>query len=484
MINAYQEQIFWHYILQNPTYLGTTKPEYFTNQNLRELFEIAKDHTLRYKDPPTKEQMSELIRVKGLSEKYNDDIVNSLYNTKSMLSQYDKEWLEKGAGPWILVRNLDQVMRKSIAFMKTTPVTIDNAADVVEKVRHMLYSETALDFTFNLGSDFFDPKSHKQTRLARTSSGYKYMDLCMKGGYWKGSLVALLGGPKSGKSTWLANLAAKSVQMGFNTAYITLELQEEIVHMRIGANMLNVPIDEYEKLTEDEDKLRQKLSNLRKSSLKPLGKLYVAEFPSSTASVNDIKAHLKKAEELLGYKFDNIFVDYINIMKNWRNPNSENTYMKIKQISEDLRAMAMEEQWAVITVTQTNRGGWETSDLNITNVSESAALLHTVDMLFGIVTNAEMKARGEYLLKCLANRVAGYENTRKRFTIDWKYGRIEEDQDSQIQDMDFLINNVVGNQSTPRSGRPEQPSIHSVVGGNADPDNIVGETITGSSLFP
>lgn len=468
MIQAYQEQVFWHYILENKIYLNTTKPEFFTNPTLREMFEIAKDHAQRYGEGPSKNQMAELVRVKGATETISDDIINALYNAKEQLKTYDQKWLEENVGPWIRVRNLDNVMRKAIAYMKTSQITAENAKDTVETVRSMLTTETAIDFDFHIGSDFFDAATHLQTRLARTSTGYDYIDKCMKGGYWKGSLIGFLGGPKSGKSTWLTNLAARSVTNGYHTAYITLELQEELVNMRIGSNLLELPLDDYEKIAEDQDKLKKKLNALKSGSFPPPGALHVKEFPSSTASVNDITSYLKKVQEILGIKFDNIFIDYINIMKNWRNPNTENTYMKIKQISEDLRAMAMENDWAVITVTQTNRGGWESEDLNITNVSESAALIHTVDMLFGIITSAEMKARSEYYLKCLANRVAGLENTRKRFTINWKYARIEEDMTVQMEDMDFILNQTVGGHSKKRGS--SQSSIAATVGSNIDPD--------------
>ena len=459
MINAFQEQIFYHYILDNPIFLNAAKSDFFTNANIREIFEIAKDYSLKYKEPPTKEQMIQLIQIKGLGEKFSDDMVNGLYNTKQLLSNYGNEWLENNVGPWIQVRNLDNVMRKAIAFMKTTSVTAENASEVVEKIRHMLSSETVVDFSFDLGSNFFDAASHLQTRLARTSSGYDYIDICTKGGYWKGSLIVLFGMPKAGKSMWLCNLAAKSVMAGYNTAYITLELQKEIVSMRIGANMLSVPLDDYEKITEDQPLLKQKLNNLRQRALKPLGELHIKEFPMSSASANDISAYLRKAQELLGYKFDNVFIDYLNVMKNWRNPNSENTYLKIKQISEDVRAMGQENNWACISVTQTNRSGWEVNDLSITSIAESAGLLHTVDILFGIVVNAEMKARGEYFLKCLANRVAGYENTRKRFLIDWKYARIEEDRNSPIQDMEFFINQVTAGHKHPRGDNKKSTSV-------------------------
>ena len=186
------------------------------------------------------------------------------------------------------------------------------------------------------------------------------------------------------------------------------------------------------------------LGRLKKDAFKPLGKLHVKEFPSSTMSANDLRSYLVKAQDLLGYKFENVFIDYLNIMKNWRNPNTENLYMKIKQISEDLRAVAQEEQWAIISPTQTNKTGWDTSDLTISMVSESGALLHTVDGLFGIVTNPEMKARGEYYLKYLADRVSGLENTRKRFEFNRQYARIEEDVESQIEDMDFIAGSIGG----------------------------------------
>lgn len=198
-MSIFQENIFYHYILDNQIFLNSTKPEFFTNSNVKELFEIAKEHALKYKEPPSKEQMVQLISIKGLSEKYTDDMLAGLYNSKLLLSEYDNEWLENNVGPWIQVRNLDNVMRKAIGYMKTTKVTAENANEVVEKIRHMLSNETAIDFTFDLGSDFFDPTSHLQTRLARTSSGYDFIDLCSDGGYWKGSLIILLGAPKSGK---------------------------------------------------------------------------------------------------------------------------------------------------------------------------------------------------------------------------------------------------------------------------------------------
>jgi hypothetical protein len=167
--------------------------------------------------------------------------------------------------------------------------------------------------------------------------------------------------------------------------------------------------------------------------LKTPGKLWVKEYPTSSASVKDIERYLVKMEQLKNIKFKTVFVDYINILANWRNPNSENTYMKIKQIAEDLRGMATRNNWAVITLTQINRAGFGASGaLSLSNIAESSGLGHTVDWMGGIIQDELMYANREYLLQTMLNRNEGYKNSRKRFAIDYNYMRIVEDLASQI----------------------------------------------------
>jgi hypothetical protein len=178
--------------------------------------------------------------------------------------------------------------------------------------------------------------------------------------------------------------------------------------------------------------MKKKLSTVGYDSLQVPGKLYVKEFPTSSAGVPDVEKYLQKMEQTKGIKFKVIVLDYINILKNWRNPNSENMYMKIKQIAEDLRAMAMRNDWAIITATQVNRAGFGSTDLSITNISESSGLGHTVDAMFGIIQDEIMHANREYTLKLLANRDDGHKNSRKKFLIDYDHMRITEDATTEM----------------------------------------------------
>lgn len=235
-----------------------------------------------------------------------------------------------------------------------------------------------------------------------------------------------MGMPKVGKSLWLGNLAAQAVKAGHNVAVISLEMNDRKYVKRLGANLLGIPVGEYGNTAEDEQKMKKKISSLTYSNLTVPGKLFVKEFPTSQASALDVERYLRKVEEQNSIKFKVVVIDYINIMKNWRNPNSENTYMKIKQLAEDIRGVAMSNGWAILTATQTKQSDFDSTDLSISSAAESSGLVATVDGLFGIIQDPIMYANKEYKLKLVANRDDGYKNAYKMFNVDYTYMRINE----------------------------------------------------------
>ena len=174
-----------------------------------------------------------------------------------------------------------------------------------------------------------------------------------------------------------------------------------------------------------DQKVKKKLASLS-GQLIPPGNLYVKEFPTSQATVNDVESYLTTLEDSQGIKLKVVIVDYINILQNQRNPNSENTYMKIKQIAEDLRAMAQRNEWIIITATQINRSGYDSSEINMGNIAESAGLGHTADFMFGIIQDSSMHLNNEYWLKILKVRKGTGKNSKCRYTINYDYMRLTE----------------------------------------------------------
>jgi replicative DNA helicase len=409
---------------------NVVKPRFFDSPDIKKVYELSLDFISKYGSPPTASQMIELAKMQGLTEELPATKVTLIYEVN--LNEYEEDWLKESAESWVEYKNLDLSVNDLITYLKTTKVTAENVTDVVQTAKSIINDRNNIQFDFDEGLDFFNPESHLQPTTDTFSTGYPYMDLVLGGGFYSKALFCFIGEMKIGKSIWLANLAANSVKMGYNTAVISLEMRDRKVIKRLGANLLGNTMKEYAKLAEDQMGLKKKLTTIGYDSLQVPGKLYVKEFPTSAAGVPDIEMWLKKMEELKGIKFKVIVLDYVNILKNWRNPNTENTYMKIKQIAEDLRAMAMRNDWAIVTATQVNRSGFGSTDLSANNISESAALGHTVDAMFGIIQDEIMHANREYTLKLIANRDDGYKNSRKKFLINYDLMRIIEDPDTQI----------------------------------------------------
>jgi len=430
MVATHLEKIFFHYLIERRELLDIVKSRFFDTADIRKIYEIVQEFSEKYTDVPTRSQINELIKMKGLADELDSKKIDYLYEVN--LKEYEEEWLRETAESWIEYKNLDLSVYDLLNYLKTTKVTTENVKDVVQNAKNIITERNNIQFNFDEGLDFFNPESHHQPSTDTFSTGIPMMDLVLGGGWYSKALFCFIGEMKIGKSIWLANVAANSVKLGYNTAVLSLEMRDRKLIKRLGANLLGINMKEYDAMAEDRTMMKQKISNMGYESLQVPGKLYVKEFPTSSAGVPDIERYLIKMEEIKGIKFKVIVLDYINILKNWRNPNSENTYMKIKQIAEDLRAMAMRNNWAIVTATQINRSGFGSTDLSANNISESAALGHTVDAMFGIIQDEIMHANREYILKLIANRNDGYKNARQKFLISYDLMRITQDPDAQM----------------------------------------------------
>lgn len=445
--NTFVQNIYYHYILSQPSLAMKFEPEFFSAANVQVAFKIAKDYVIKYHQAPTAQQMKELTKINNVSETLTDDIIDYLYAQQREVNNYGEDWLYDNATNWAILENVKKSIIEVSAYLKLNQADMEsgNAKEIVEHIKAMFNKSCVIEFSDEIesGSDFWDAESHKQKKLVRSSSGYPFIDFCLNGGYFPGCLICFVGAPKVGKSLLMQNLCAESVKKGENCIYITLELPEEMVTSRIGANMFSVPSLEYEKYSADTVAFKEKIDAFRKRCLTKPGELIVKQYPTSTLSVLELESFLLSKEEELStehcpFKFKNVFIDYLNIMKNYRNPNSENTYMKIKQIAEDIRAMGTKNGWAIITATQTNRSQFDTNDIQTNQVSESSALGATVDAMFGIISDAIMFSKGEYYLKCMYDRVSPQANKKKKYICNFNFLRLEEDVSEGILDATLI----------------------------------------------
>lgn len=419
------EKVFFRLSLEKPKYLQSIKTNFYTSEEIDILSILANKFYGKFNETPTRDQLKLLIEnSKRAKEKVSDDVLSIIFDVD--LDQYDEEWLTSTAESWIKWRNFDTSLIDTIEFIKTTKVTPENAESIITKVKGLINDRNNLNFNSDLGLDFFDVDSHNQKEADKVSTGYNFLDRVLGGGYDKGgNLVVYAGEQNIGKSIYLANDAANFVKMGTNTAVITAEMAAHKFVKRIGANLLSIPINEYGDKAQNAEYIKRRLETVG-DGFTPPGQLFIKQFPTSQATVLDIEAYLTQVEEEKQIKLGAVVIDYINILANYRNQNTENTYMKIKQIAEDLRAMGIRNNWLIVTATQITRSGYNASDITMSDIAESAGLSHTADVMLGIIQDDLMRASEEYWLKILKMRDGEGKGVKCKLNVNYNYMRLIE----------------------------------------------------------
>ena len=423
-----QEKLIFAYALKRPQYLTSVGGDFFTNPDIQYLANNAKLFFQEYKESPSCEQMKSLI--KGDKKELAPEIVDSIYDVD--IVAYDDEWLSRTTEGWIKFRTLNHNLFAAATLVKTTDITLDNVNEIVEKAAAMVGDTNLISFDRDLGDDFFDIESHKNIKENKVPSPWEYWNKCSHGGLDHKTLTCYIGGTNVGKSIVLCNDAANYVRMGKNVLFITCEMAKEKVTRRISANLFDMNLEDYDKLVEDPQKVKKKLKQLANSNpFIELGKLRIKELPTGQGTVFDVERYIKEVQETYKYKVDVVIIDYINIMCNYRQPNSENTYLKIKTLAEDLRGIAVKYDVLVVTASQIGRNALDSSDINLTDISESMGLNHTCDNVIGIIQTEEMRIgeliNGEavpyYWMKVLKIREGEGKGTK--FRVDINYNKMK-----------------------------------------------------------
>jgi hypothetical protein len=216
-----------------------------------------------------------------------------------------------------------------------------------------------------------------------------------------------------GKSLFMCHCAAHNIMSGLNVLYITLEMAEERISERIDANLLDIKLDDLVQMPKES--FLKKINRLRK---KTDGKLIVKEYPTACAGSANFRHLLNELALKKKFRPDIIYIDYLNICASSRIKASANanSYTYIKAIAEELRGLAIEFNVPIFSATQTTRGGYDNSDLSLTDTSESFGLPATADFMFGLVTNENLEKLNQILVIQLKNRY-GDLNYFKKFVI-------------------------------------------------------------------
>ena len=387
------------------------QPDYFEQKSEKVIFEEITQFIVKYGSAITVEALN--IEVENRTD-LTEDQIKEIREINKNLNDFpvDKQWLLDTTERWCRDRAIYLALMESIHIADGNDSKKNRDA-----IPSILSDALAVSFDNNIGHDYLNNYEERYEYYHRKEDkiefDLEYFNKITKGGLPNKTLNIALAGTGVGKSLFMCHVASSVLLQGRNVLYITMEMAEEKIAERIDANLLNVPIQDIGDLPKQ--MFETKVTNISK---KTQGTLIIKEYPTASAHSGHFKSLLNELALKKSFRPDIIFIDYLNICASSRYKGnlSVNSYSYIKAIAEELRGLAVEFNVPIVSATQTTRSGYGSSDVELTDTSESFGLPATADLMFALISTEELEELGQILVKQLKNRYND-PTIHKRFVV-------------------------------------------------------------------
>ena len=387
------------------------KADYFEDYNQKIVYEEIVKFVGEYNQPASKEVLCiETEKRQDINDSSFQEITQLISSLEDEHSEFN--WLIDTTETWCRDRAIYLALMESIQLADGKDET--KGRDAIPTI---LSDALAVSFDTHVGHDYlidyeerFESYHRKEDKIP---FDLEYFDKITKGGLPNKTLNIALAGTGVGKSLFMCHVASSALLQGKNVLYITLEMAEEKIAERIDANLLNVPIQDIIDLPKP--MFDTKVTNLAK---KTQGTLIIKEYPTAAAHSGHFKALLQELALKKSFRPDIIFIDYLNICASsrYKAGSNVNSYSYIKAIAEELRGLAVEANLPIVSATQTTRSGYGSSDVELTDTSESFGLPATADLMFALISTEDLEGLNQIMVKQLKNRYND-PTIHKRFVV-------------------------------------------------------------------
>jgi len=414
----YFENILIFKSLTDSGYLASiadiVQPEYFKNKAIADVFTIIKDFSEKRNKLPTSTELKSYL--------VTDDQKESFKELVTSFSDIDKN-LDKDE----LYDNTEQFLKEKAVYHTMLEVAEDVAKGkvdtslVLDKFEKSCNINLVTDLGLDIHQDIDQVINDINSVERHIPSNWEWLDSNLDGGFLEAgkSLYVFAGETNIGKSIFLGNIARNIAGQGKNVLLVTLEMSELLYARRICTNISKIPIRE----------MNTNTALLKQAVEEEPGKIFIKEFPPSTITANQLKAFIKKFSEK-GIKLDAIVLDYLNLM---HSSIGNNSYERIKHVTEQVRAMSYVFECPIISATQLNRAGFDQDNPDLATISESIGLAATADVIASIYQNEEDRELGIIRLGMMKNRY-GPRGTTQAMRIDYSTLTIEQADDIELED--------------------------------------------------
>ena len=405
------EETILRNLLCNEEYYRKVTPhlsvDYFESPVDRTIYEEIHEFSTKYDKLPTQEVLRiNLGQRNDLSEEIYKDAISRIAGFSQ--EWVDQDWLVDSTEKWCQDRAIYNALLQSVKIADGGDPKLSKDA-----IPSILQEALSVSFDEHIGHDYIESAQERYEYYHKDEEKVPFdlekFNYITKGGLPNKTLNVALAGTGVGKSLFMCHCASASLMSGRNVLYITCEMAEEKIAERIDANCLNVNIKDIVELPQVI--FKSKISDLQR---KTKGKLIIKEYPTASAHAGHFKALLNDLRLKKAFKPDIIFVDYLNICASVRyKGHIVNSYTYVKAIAEELRGLAVEFDVPIVSATQTTRSGFGSTDVDLTDTSESFGLPATADLMFALISTEELEQEGRIMVKQLKNRYNDPTSNRK-----------------------------------------------------------------------
>ena len=423
---------------------------YFQEREDKILYEKIAEYINQYNALPTQEALAIELDKSSIKD---EEFQNTLKLLESITNENDEaniSWLLDSTEKFCQDRAIYNAVVESISILDEKGRNTRDKGSIPD----ILSDALSVSFDPHVGHDYFLDADERYKFYHRIEEkipwDLEFFNRITKGGLSNKTLNIALAGTGVGKSLFMCHVAASCLSQNYNVLYITLEMAEERIAERVDANLLNISIDDLQKLPKDlYDKKIDKLKQTTK------GKLIVKEYPTAAANVNHFRALLNELNLKKSFVPHIILIDYINICTSSRiKPGSNvNSYTYIKSIAEELRGLAVENAIPILSATQTTRSGFTNTDIGLEDTSESFGLPATADFMFAIISTEQMEELNQIMIKQLKNRYSDPTSNRK-FVIGIDRSKM------RLYDVEQVAQNELVD-----TGQEDEPAFDKATGG-------------------
>ena len=410
------EEITLSKLILNDTYtkkvLPFIKDDYFDAPSHKILFSTLSEYVNKFETTPEPNALKiEVEKRRDISEEIYKEVEQFLNNLDR--DQYNEDWLVETTEKWCKEKAIYIALMESVKIADGQDKT--RTKDAIPSI---MSEALGVCFDDHVGHDYIQDSDDRydfyHKKEEKIPFDIEYLNKITKGGLPNKTLNIALAGTGVGKSLFMCHVASSVLLQGRNVLYITMEMAEEKIAERIDANLLDIPIQQLTSPLLTKEKYSSKLLQLTK---KTQGKLIIKEYPTASAHVGHFKALLNELSMKKGFSPDIIFIDYLNICASSRYKGTiVNSYTYVKAIAEELRGLAVEANLPIVSATQTTRSGYGSSDVELTDTSESFGLPATADLMFALISTEELEEMNQIMVKQLKNRYND-PTIHKRFVV-------------------------------------------------------------------